>query len=168
MTNKLLTSVRFTTLGLVLGLSATLASALEVGQQAPDFDLPGKQGNVKLSDYKGKAVYLDFWASWCGPCKQSFPWMNEMHTKYAAQGFAVVGINVDAKQADATGFLEQTPAKFDVAFDAKGASPKSYGIKGMPSSILIGPDGKVLAMHAGFKDEERGALEDKIKSALKK
>jgi cytochrome c biogenesis protein CcmG, thiol:disulfide interchange protein DsbE len=168
MIKQLLTSVRFTTLGLVLGLSATLASALEVGQQAPDFDLPGKQGNVKLSDYKGKAVYLDFWASWCGPCKQSFPWMNEMHTKYAAQGFAVVGINVDAKQADATGFLEQTPAKFDVVFDSKGTSPRAYGVKGMPSSVLIGPDGKVLAMHAGFKDEERGALEDKIKSALKK
>jgi cytochrome c biogenesis protein CcmG, thiol:disulfide interchange protein DsbE len=145
-----------------------IANALEVGQQAPDFDLAGKQGNVKLSDYKGKAVYLDFWASWCGPCKQSFPWMNEMHTKYAAQGFAVVGVNVDAKQVDATNFLEQTPAKFDVAFDAKGASPRAYGIKGMPSSVLIGADGKVLAIHAGFKDEERGALEDKIKSALKK
>jgi peroxiredoxin len=94
--------------------------------------------------------------------------MNEMHTKYAAQGFAVVGINVDAKQSDATSFLEQTPAKFDVVFDSKGVSPRTYGIKGMPSSVLIGPDGKVLALHAGFKDEERGALEDKIKSALKK
>jgi cytochrome c biogenesis protein CcmG, thiol:disulfide interchange protein DsbE len=159
---------RTVALSLALGFSVNIASALDVGQQAPDFDLPGRQGAVKLSDYKGKAVYLDFWASWCGPCKQSFPWMNEMHTKYAAQGFAVVGINVDAKQADATSFLEQTPAKFDVVFDSKGVSPRTYGIKGMPSSVLIGPDGKVLAVHAGFKDEERGALEDKIKSALKK
>jgi cytochrome c biogenesis protein CcmG, thiol:disulfide interchange protein DsbE len=79
-----------------------------------------------------------------------------------------VGINVDAKQADAISFLEQTPAKFDVAFDAKGASPRSYGIKGMPSSVLIGADGKVLAVHTGFKDEERAALEDAIKTALKK
>jgi cytochrome c biogenesis protein CcmG, thiol:disulfide interchange protein DsbE len=168
MNANLFSRIRSVAVGAVLGLAATLTMALEVGQQAPDFDLAGKQGNVKLSDYKGKTVYLDFWASWCGPCKQSFPWMNEMHAKYAAQGFAVVGINVDAKQADATGFLEQTPAKFDVAFDAKGTSPKSYGIKGMPSSVLIGPDGKVLAVHAGFKDEERGALEEKIKSALKK
>jgi peroxiredoxin len=94
--------------------------------------------------------------------------MNDMQTKYATQGFAVVGVNVDAKQADATAFLEHTPAKFDVVFDAKGVSPRAYGIKGMPSSVLIGPDGKVLAVHAGFKDEERSALEDKIKSALKK
>jgi cytochrome c biogenesis protein CcmG, thiol:disulfide interchange protein DsbE len=168
MVHKVLSTARLAAIGLVWGLTTTLAIALDVGQQAPDFDLPGKQGNVKLSDYKGKAVYLDFWASWCGPCKQSFPWMNEMHTKYAAQGFAVVGVNVDAKQADATGFLEQTPAKFDVVFDPKGTSPRAYGVKGMPSSVLIGPDGKVLAVHAGFKDEERGALEDKIKSALKK
>jgi cytochrome c biogenesis protein CcmG, thiol:disulfide interchange protein DsbE len=168
MVHKILNTARITAIGLVWGLTATLATALEVGQQAPDFDLPGKQGSVKLSDYKGKAVYLDFWASWCGPCKQSFPWMNEMHTKYAAQGFAVVGVNVDAKQADATGFLAQTPAQFDVVFDPKGTSPRAYGVKGMPSSVLIGPDGKVLALHAGFKDEERAALEDKIKSALKK
>jgi cytochrome c biogenesis protein CcmG, thiol:disulfide interchange protein DsbE len=154
--------------GLAIALGATCAAAIEVGQQAPDFDLTGQQGNVKLSDYKGKAVYLDFWASWCGPCKQSFPWMNEMQAKYAAQGFAVVGINVDAKQADATSFLQQTPAKFDIAFDAKGASPRSYGVKGMPSSVLIGPDGKVLKVHAGFKEEERTALEDAIKAALKK
>jgi cytochrome c biogenesis protein CcmG, thiol:disulfide interchange protein DsbE len=168
MTKKLLNHSRLAAIGLALGMAASLSSALEVGQRAPDFDLPGKQGNIKLSDYKGKAVYLDFWASWCGPCKQSFPWMNEMHAKYAAQGFAVVGVNVDAKQADATGFLEQTPAKFDVVFDPKGTSPRTYGVKGMPSSVLIGPDGKVLALHAGFKDEERGALEDKIKLALKK
>jgi cytochrome c biogenesis protein CcmG, thiol:disulfide interchange protein DsbE len=168
MKTSLTSRARKVAIGVLLGLSATLAMALEVGQQAPDFDLPGKQGNVKLSDYKGKTVYLDFWASWCGPCKQSFPWMNEMHTKYAGQNFKVVGINVDAKQVDADSFLTGTPAKFDVAFDAKGASPKSYGIKGMPSSVLIGPDGKVLAVHAGFKDEERGALEDKIKSALPK
>jgi cytochrome c biogenesis protein CcmG, thiol:disulfide interchange protein DsbE len=168
MKTNIISNLRIATISLTMGLAGSFASALEVGQQAPDFDLAGRQGNVKLSDYKGKAVYLDFWASWCGPCKQSFPWMNEMHAKYAAQGFSVLGVNVDAKQGDATNFLEQTPAKFDVAFDAKGTSPRAYGIKGMPSSVLIGADGKVLAIHAGFKDEERGALEDKIKSALKK
>jgi cytochrome c biogenesis protein CcmG, thiol:disulfide interchange protein DsbE len=168
MNAKFISVARAVTFGAILSLSATLATALEVGQQAPDFDLPGKSGNVKLSDYKGKTIYLDFWASWCGPCKQSFPWMNEMNAKYASQNFKVVGINVDAKQTDAENFLNGTPAKFDVLFDSKGASPKTYGIKGMPSSVLIGPDGKVLAVHAGFKDEERADLESKIKSAVSK
>ena len=142
------------------------ALAVEVGQAAPDFDLPGRLAAVKLSDYKGKTVYLDFWASWCGPCKQSFPWMNEMQTRYSDQGLRVVGINVDQKTDDAKNFLKDTPASFDVAFDASGKTPKTYAIKGMPTSVLIGPDGKVLSVHSGFKDEQRGELEAQIKHAL--
>ena len=142
------------------------ALAVEVGQAAPDFDLPGRLAAVKLSDYKGKTVYLDFWASWCGPCKQSFPWMNEMQTRYSDQGLRVVGINVDQKTDDAKNFLKDTPASFDVAFDASGKTPKTYAIKGMPTSVLIGPDGKVLSVHSGFKDEQRAELEAQIKHAL--
>ena len=140
--------------------------AVEVGQSAPDFDLPGRLAAVKLSDYKGKTVYLDFWASWCGPCKQSFPWMNEMQTRYSGQGLRVVGINVDQKTEDAKNFLKDTTASFDVAYDASGKTPKTYAIKGMPTSVLIGPDGKVLIVHSGFKDEQRAELEAQIKQAL--
>ena len=150
-------------------LAATLAQsvlAVEVGQAAPDFDLPGRLAAVKLSDYQGKTVYLDFWASWCGPCKQSFPWMNEMQTRYSGQGLRVVGINVDQKTDDAKSFLKDTPANFDVAFDASGKTPKTYAIKGMPTSVLIGPDGRVLSVHSGFKDEQRAELEAQIKHAL--
>jgi thiol-disulfide isomerase/thioredoxin len=140
--------------------------AVEVGQIAPDFDLPGRLAPLKLSDYKGKTVYLDFWASWCGPCKQSFPWMNEMQTRYSGQGLRVVGINVDQKTDEAKAFLKDTPANFDVAFDASGKTPKTYAIKGMPTSVLIGPDGRVLSVHSGFKDEQRPELEAQIKQAL--
>ena len=142
------------------------ALAIEVGQAAPEFDLAGRLGNVKLSDYKGKTVYLDFWASWCGPCKQSFPWMNDMQSRYSAKGLRVVGINVDQKTDDAKTFLKDTPASFDVAFDQGGKTPKTYAIKGMPTSVLIGPDGKVLMVHSGFKDEHRGELEKQIKQAM--
>lgn len=130
-----------------LALAALLASpaiAVEAGQAAPDFDLPGRLGAVKLGDFKGKTVYLDFWASWCGPCKQSFPWMNEMQSRYGAKGLRVVGINVDQKTDDAKAFLNDNPARFDVAFDQPGKTPRTYAIKGMPTSVLIGPDGKVL------------------------
>jgi thiol-disulfide isomerase/thioredoxin len=155
-----------TTSFLLAALLGGSAMAAEVGKTAPEFDLPGRLATVKLSDYKGKTVYLDFWASWCGPCKQSFPWMNDMQTRYSSQGLRVVGINVDQKTDDAKDFLKSTPASFDVAFDASGKTPKAYAIKGMPTSVLIGPDGKVLSVHSGFKDEQRSELEGQIKQAL--
>lgn len=94
------------------------------------------------------------------------PWMNEMQERYGAKGFQVIGVNVDAKSDDARRFLAETPAKFVVAFDAKGEAPKSYAIKGMPTSFLVGPDGKVLLQHAGFRDSDREALEAKIRQSL--
>jgi cytochrome c biogenesis protein CcmG/thiol:disulfide interchange protein DsbE len=142
------------------------AFALEVGQPAPDFDLPGRASAVKMSDYKGKTVYLDFWASWCGPCKQSFPWMNDMQSRYGAKGLRVVGINLDQKNDEAREFLKETTASFDVAFDQSGKTPRSFAIKGMPTSVLIGPDGRVLSIHTGFKPEQKSALEQQIKQAL--
>ena len=148
------------------GLLTCSAFALEVGQPAPAFELPGQQGTVQLSAYKGKTVYLDFWASWCGPCKQSFPWMNDMQKKYGAKGLRVVGVNLDQKPEDAKAFLAATPAQFDIAFDSAGQAPKQYGVKGMPTSMLIGPDGKVLMVHQGFKAEGRDELEAQIKQAL--
>lgn len=147
-------------------LLAASAFAVEVGQMAPDFDLPGASGSVKLSSYKGKTVYLDFWASWCGPCKQSFPWMNEMQSRYGSKGFQIVGVNVDQKLDDAKEFLKENKASFDVAFDSSGKIPKTFAIKGMPTSLLIGPDGKVIAVHSGFKPEQKPELEKQIKQAL--
>ncbi len=150
-----------------LAMMGSPALSIEAGQAAPDFELAGPKGPLQLSDYKGKTVYLDFWASWCGPCKQSFPWMNDMQSRYGAKGLRVVGINLDQKTDEARNFLNDTPAKFDVAFDASGKTPKTYAIKGMPTSVLIGPDGKVLMVHSGFKDESRAELEQHIKHALK-
>jgi cytochrome c biogenesis protein CcmG, thiol:disulfide interchange protein DsbE len=148
-------------------LVAQPASAAVVpGQPAPAFELPGTAGAVRLEQYQGKLVYLDFWASWCGPCRHSFPWMNDMQAKYGAQGLQVVGINVDAKTDDARNFLAATPARFVVAFDPAGAAPRQYGIKGMPSSVLIGPDGKVLFEHSGFREADRAELESRIRAAL--
>lgn len=150
----------------LLALLALPSSALEAGKPAPGFDLAGPDGAVKLDKYAGKVVYVDFWASWCGPCRQSFPWMNEMQARYGAQGLQIVGVNVDAKPDDARAFLASTPAKFAIGFDPAGATPRSYGVKGMPSSVLIGADGKVLFEHSGFKPADREELEAKIKAAL--
>ncbi|GAB4217976.1 MAG: TlpA disulfide reductase family protein [Rhodoferax sp.] len=155
------------TLGAVLaGALLGPALALDVGQAAPAFELPGVSQSVSLSQFAGKTVYLDFWASWCGPCKQSFPWMNSLQQRFGAKGFQVVAINLDQRSADAQAFLKENPAQFTVAFDASGKTPKTYAIKGMPSSVLIGPDGKVLSQHTGFKAEQRAELEAQIQKAL--
>ena len=92
--------------------------------------------------------------------------MNDMQTRYGAQGLRVVAINVDQKSNDAQAFLRKTPAHFDLAFDPTGQTPKAYAIKAMPTSVLIAPDGRVLLVHTGFKDEHRAELEKHIQQAL--
>jgi peroxiredoxin len=146
---------------------ASYAAGNVVGREAPAFSLPARDGKtLNLADYKGKVVYLDFWASWCGPCRKSFAWMNEAQAKYGAQGLQIVGVNLDEKSEDAQKFLKETPAQFAIAFDQSGKVPGSYGLKGMPTSYLIGRDGKVIAEHVGFKDADRAVLEGKIQAAL--
>ncbi len=144
------------------------APALEKGAVAPDFDLPGADANVGLAPFRGKVVYLDFWASWCGPCKQSFPWMNAMQAKYGAKGLQVVSVNVDAKRGDAAKFLAANPASFVVAFDAQGRTPGLYAVKAMPSSYLIGRDGRITLLHRGYAPEDGAALEQEIRLALER
>jgi peroxiredoxin len=92
--------------------------------------------------------------------------MNEMQARYGARGLQVIGVSLDASSSDARTFLSETPARFAIAFDPQGATPRSYGVKGMPSSVLIGPDGKVLYRHTGFRDADRAQLEQKIQLAL--
>ena len=141
--------------------------AVEAGQPAPPLSVAAqKGGQLNLADFKGKVVYLDFWASWCGPCKQSFPFMNEMQSKYGAKGFQVVGVNLDPKREDADGFLAKVPATFAIGYDPKGDSPKRYAITGMPTSLLIGADGKVREVHSGFHDDQRKSIEAAIVAAL--
>ena len=146
--------------------TSTPALALDMGSQAPDFELPGTQGSVMLSKTQGKVIYLDFWASWCGPCRESFPWMNAMQAKYKDQGLQVIAINLDANNEDAKKFLAQHSAQFTVLFDPKATMPRQYGVKGMPTSFLIGKDGKVLVQHKGFNNADRAELEQKILNAL--
>ncbi|MFZ6812923.1 TlpA family protein disulfide reductase [Undibacterium sp. Rencai35W] len=141
-------------------------NAAEVGKTAPEAVLQGVSTSYRLSDFKGKLVYLDFWASWCGPCKKSFPWMNVMQSKYGSQGFKIIAVNVDTDNEDWKNFLAAVPANFDIALDPKGAVAKLFDIKGMPTSVLVSRDGKVIAQHAGFNDETRNRIEKEIQLQL--
>jgi cytochrome c biogenesis protein CcmG, thiol:disulfide interchange protein DsbE len=135
---------------------------------APDFTLPGQNGTIQLSHLKGNVVYLDFWASWCQPCKKSFPWMNDIQHRYAGDGLKVVAVNLDKDRELADKFLSKVKADFEVAFDQEGEIASRYKLKGMPSSYLITRDGQVYASHIGFRDQDKDRLEQAIQSLLKK
>jgi thiol-disulfide isomerase/thioredoxin len=158
----------FLSLALAILLGGTaVADATDAGQPAPNVALPDAQGTVvALDTLRGKVVYVDFWASWCGPCRRSFPWMNEMQQKYGSKGLAIVAVNVDKKRTDADKFLAQLPASFPVVFDEAGTAPAAFGVKGMPSSYLIDARGNVVLVERGFVDARRTELEDRIKSLL--
>jgi cytochrome c biogenesis protein CcmG, thiol:disulfide interchange protein DsbE len=153
-------------LATLLLAGAVPAQAAAEGGAAPDFALAGRGAPVSLAAYRGKLVYLDFWASWCGPCKRSFPWMGELQKRYGAAGLQVVAINVDTSRDDAERFLAATPAGFVVAFDPAGATPATYAIKGMPSSILIDANGQVVHVHTGFNADTPAQVERQIERAL--
>ncbi len=112
--------------------------------------LPARAAALDLSAYKGKVVYLDFWASWCNPCRQSFPWMNEIQQEMAAKGLVIIAVNVDHDKELADGFLAANPAAFKVLYDPDGKIAGAYDFKDMPTSVLIGRDGRVRYVHNGF------------------
>lgn len=152
---------------LILALLLSLqAEAVTLNTPAPLFSLPTESGEVALSDHKGKVVYLDFWASWCGPCRSSFPWMNEMQNRYGDNNFVVIAVNLDSNSTDAQTFLSQYSAQFTVVFDPKGNTPASYELLGMPSAYLIDKEGNVRFEHIGFDESQKSEYEAHIRQML--
>ena len=151
-------------LALMLGL--TPAHAMEVGQAAPDLVLAGTPLAQRLSDLRGRHVYVDFWASWCAPCKLSFAWMQTLQARYHPQELTVLAINLDKHRADADRFLQKNPVTFALAFDPQGESARQFDVKAMPSAYLLSPEGKVLMVHRGFVPQDVGALQQRIEQAV--
>ena len=120
----------------------------------------------ELNDIHGKVRYVDFWASWCGPCAQSFPFMNAMAQEFRERGLQIVGINVDEQAEAANTFLQQHPADFLILADATGVCPKSFKVMGMPSSYLIDRHGVIRYVHIGFRPGEAGELRKQVKKLL--
>jgi len=121
---------------------------------------------VSLADYRGKVVYLDFWASWCAPCRESFPFMNELQGDLGDKGLQIVGVSVDKTAEEAHRFLARYPAKFTIVLDAAGACPSAFRLEGMPSSYIIDRAGVVRAVHVGFRDSDRTELRRKVMEIL--
>lgn len=120
----------------------------------------------QLNAEKGKVVYVDFWASWCIPCRQSFPWMNNLKTQYQTQGLSIISINLDHSRALAEEFLTQVPANFPIIFDPKGLIARKYKLKGMPSSFIVNRQGQIVSAHVGFNQVKKQSYESEIQALL--
>ena len=118
------------------------------------------------SDYAGKVVVVDFWASWCVPCRRSFPWLNSMQARYADRGLVIVGVNLDNDPDAAAEFLAHYPADFDIVYDADKSLARRFEVMAMPSSYLLDGDGNVIATHLGFKVRQQDDYEQAIVAAL--
>jgi len=121
---------------------------------------------LDLARYRGRVVYLDFWASWCAPCRQSFPWMQAMKEAYEGEGLTVVAVNLDHDRADAERFLERFRPGFEVRFDPQGALAEQFRVAGMPTSVLIDRHGVPRYTHVGFRTADRAAYESQLRDLL--
>ena len=127
---------------------------------------PQLRYNDIVNENIGHVVYLDFWASWCTPCRRSFPWMNEMQKKYGDKNFRVVSVNVDSDPKLAQEFLAKIPADFSVLYDPNGNLASEMKLKGMPSSFIINAKGIVVSAHVGFNDKKKVRYEQEINHLL--
>jgi len=149
--------------------AAEAAAADAVGQPAPAFTLPlrGSSTPLQLGTLRGQVVMVNFWASWCGPCREEFPLLDQMYKKYKPLGFTMLGVNVEPDSNDAEGFIAKTPVTFPIAFDKDGAVSKLYRVAGMPSTVLIDRQGVLRWVHRGYKSGDENEYLDHIRALLR-
>jgi peroxiredoxin len=152
-------------------LATTLAVSSMVGASsslAPSFTLPSRSGDmVSLEQLKGQVVMLNFWASWCGPCRQEMPLLDQMHKRYSSLGFTLLGVNVEANTKDAERWLADTPVSFPILFDKDSKVSKLYNVSAMPSTVFIDRKGNVRYLHRGYKPGDESEYLNQIRALLK-
>jgi len=154
---------------LLLTASASAIGIDITGNPAPQFDLPvfgAEQRHIALTSLRGKVVMLDFWASWCGPCRQSFPLYEQLRSELPAQDFTLLAINLDEVSAGPAAFLEEHPVSYTSLADPEGDVAKAFGLIGMPSAFLIDRDGIVRKRHTGFKPADIESLRSEIRDLI--
>jgi peroxiredoxin len=153
----------------LLALASGLAVSASAPQTAaPDFTLPARSGGqVRLEELKGQVVMINFWATWCGPCRQEMPLLEQIHAKYEPLGFTMLGVNVEPDSAEAEKWLKGVPVSFPILFDRENAVSARFGVEAMPSSVLIDREGRVRHVHRGYKPGDEAVYADLIRGLVK-
>jgi len=152
----------------LLWLSAAQAASEKLSGPAPDFTLKSASGaNVKLSELKGDVVMINFWATWCGPCRQEMPLLEQLYAKYKPLGFTLLGINVEEDSSKAGQFLKDVPVSFPVLFDSANQVSKLYKVNAMPSTVLVDRDGNMRFLHRGYVPGTEVEYANQIRALLK-
>lgn len=149
----------------LLAAAATPASTPSV---APDFALPARDGGeIRLSELRGQVVMINFWATWCGPCRQEMPLLQQISARYEPLGFTLLGVNVEPDSAQAKAWLEKVPVTFPILFDRENAVSASFGVEAMPSTVLVDREGRVRHVHRGYKPGDESLYADLIRGLVK-
>jgi peroxiredoxin len=142
--------------------------AVAISDAAPDFTLKSLEGsNLRLDEYRGQVVLLNFWASWCGPCRQEMPLLDRLHHRYEDTGFAVIGVNVEGDAAPAQGIVDQTQVTFPILIDDGQKVSEMYNLQAMPSTVVIDRDGVVRYIHLGYKPGDEAKYVEVVKELIR-
>ena len=153
---------------LMAALNVSALYAEEMNKPAPDFTLKSNSGkNLKLSESRGEVILLNFWASWCGPCRQEMPLLEGLHNKYKDFGFKVMGVNVEEDSKEAIKILKEIKVNFPVVFDTSNKVSELYKVSAMPSTVLIDRDGNMRYLHKGYKPGDEATYKKWVKKLIK-
>ncbi|PKG98446.1 TlpA family protein disulfide reductase [Paraglaciecola sp. MB-3u-78] len=160
-------------LGMVMVSLAVLCTSIhtfaaDVKGPAPDFTLASKEGgNVRLQEQLGNVVLINFWASWCGPCREELPYLEELQQEYADLGFTILAVNVDEDPSKADILLNDIPVSFPVLFDVNDEVSKLYDVQAMPTTVIVDRDGNQRLLHHGYKSGDEMKYKQAVKALLR-
>lgn len=155
-------------LAVVLALLARPANAVTIQDVAPDFTLKSLSGeNLRLNEYRGQVVLINFWASWCGPCRQEMPLLDRLHQRYVDTGFAVLGVNVEGDEKPARALIDKIPVSFPVLIDEGQLVSELYRLEAMPSTVVVDRDGVVRYIHRGYKPGDEAKYVEVVRELIR-
>ncbi len=159
-------AVRAAAIGSLL-IAGTAYADISTGP-APDFTLKSESGsNLRLSEFRGEVVMINFWASWCAPCRQEMPLLDELYTQYQPMGFTILGVNVEEDSTQAKQMLKNIPVNFPVLFDNASDVSKLYNVVAMPSTVLVDRDGNIRYLHQGYKPGYEESYQQQVRELIR-